>query len=227
MSLPIIKYCPGNLTNGYKSYSTTCLRRMFKGRKVNHILPYESPTSNKVTDELFLENRKRISISGVQEKFSVLLDKNKLRLINEGEQGLYILKPIPNVGNNTDQMPANEHLTMQIAKQVFDIETAPIKWDTLAESQQEYLVRYAKNDEEVETQEAASQPSAKNKGQEKKAKKKETTNPVSDETENSDDNILFSSDESQPWMGMDRAELGLALDKGIAELNRSCTKRFF
>lgn len=33
---------------------------------------------------------------------------------------------------------------------VFDIETAPIKWDTLSESQQEYLVRYAKNDEEVE-----------------------------------------------------------------------------
>jgi RNA polymerase sigma-70 factor, ECF subfamily len=38
-------------------------------------------------------------------------------------------------------------------------------------------------------------------------------------TEKSDDNILFSSDESQPWMGMDRAELSLALDKGIAELN--------
>jgi len=52
------------------------------------------------------------------------LEKNKLRLINEGEQGTYILKPIPGTGKNPDQMPANEHLTMQIARQVFDIETA-------------------------------------------------------------------------------------------------------
>tara|TARA_R110002049_G_scaffold135233_3_gene294758 strand:+ start:779 stop:1762 length:984 start_codon:yes stop_codon:yes gene_type:complete len=124
MSSTIIGYCPGTLAKGYDTYSRTCLRRLFDGRKVHHILPYESPTSNEVTDELFVENQKRISISGVQEKFSVLLDKNKLRLIEEGERGSYILKPIPNVGKNLDQMPANEHLTMQIARQVFNIETA-------------------------------------------------------------------------------------------------------
>jgi serine/threonine-protein kinase HipA len=124
MSLRIIEYCPGTLTKGYKTYSRTCLRRMFDGRKVNHILPYESPASNGTTEDLFIENRKRISISGVQEKFSVLLEKNKLRLIEEGERGGYILKPIPNVGKNLNQMPANEHLTMQIARQVFKIETA-------------------------------------------------------------------------------------------------------
>ena len=124
MSFPIIEYCPGTLTKGYDTYSTTCLRRMFNGRKVNHILPYDSPTDNGTTEDLFLENRKRISISGVQEKFSVLLEKNKLRLTNEGEQGKYILKPIPNIGKKLDQMPANEHLTMQIARQIFNIETA-------------------------------------------------------------------------------------------------------
>jgi serine/threonine-protein kinase HipA len=53
-----------------------------------------------------------------------LLDKNKLRLINENEQGTYILKPIPDAGKKPDQMPANEHLTMQIARQVYGIETA-------------------------------------------------------------------------------------------------------
>jgi serine/threonine-protein kinase HipA len=124
MSLSIIKYCPGTLAQGYDTYSTTCLRRLFNGRKVNHMLPYDSPASDQETDKLFIENRKRISISGVQEKFSVLLEKNKLRLIREGEQGTYILKPIPGAGRNSDQMPANEHLTMQIARQVFDIETA-------------------------------------------------------------------------------------------------------
>ena len=33
---------------------------------------------------------------------------------------------------------------------VFDIETAPIEWDTLAESQQEYLLRNAQTEEEIE-----------------------------------------------------------------------------
>ena len=124
MSLPTIKYCPGTLAKGYDTYSRTCLRRMFNGRKVNHILPYESPTSNNATDRLFLENQKRISISGVQEKFSVLLEKNKLRLIEEAERGSYILKPTPSIGKNSNQMPANEHLSMQIAGQVYNIETA-------------------------------------------------------------------------------------------------------
>jgi serine/threonine-protein kinase HipA len=53
-----------------------------------------------------------------------LLEKNKLRLIREGEKGTYILKPIPGAGKNSDQMPANEHLTMQIARQLYGIETA-------------------------------------------------------------------------------------------------------
>jgi len=124
MILNEIKYCPGTLAEGHTTYSRACLSKVFKGRKVNHILPYDSPASNSETDELFNDNRKRMSISGVQEKFSMLLDKNKLRLINEGEQGEYILKPIPSAGKRPECMPANEHLTMQIAKQAFGIEVA-------------------------------------------------------------------------------------------------------
>jgi serine/threonine-protein kinase HipA len=124
MILNEIKYCPGTLAEGHTTYSRACLSKVFKGKKVNHILPYDSPASNSETNELFDNNRKRMSISGVQEKFSVLLDKNKLRLINEGEQGEYILKPIPSAGNRPGCMPANEHLTMQIAKQAYGIEAA-------------------------------------------------------------------------------------------------------
>lgn len=124
MNLPEIKYCPGTLAQGFASYSRTCLNKVFKGKKVSHIFPYDSPASNPETDELFEENRKQISISGIQEKFSVLLEKNKLRLVNEGERGTYILKPIPGAGKKPEQMPANEHLTMQIASQVYGIETA-------------------------------------------------------------------------------------------------------
>ena len=124
MTLDEIKFCPGTLAEGHTTYSRACLSKVFKGRKVSHILPYDSPASNSETDELFDDNRKRMSISGVQEKFSVLLDKNKLRLINEGEQGEYILKPIPGAGKRPECMPANEHLTMQLARQVYGIETA-------------------------------------------------------------------------------------------------------
>ncbi len=124
MSLPDIKYCPGTLAEGFDTYSKACLNRVFGGKLVHHILPYESPASTIETDELFEENRNRMSISGVQEKFSVLMEKNKLRLVNENERGTYILKPIPTVGKKADQMPANEHLTMQIARQTYGIETA-------------------------------------------------------------------------------------------------------
>lgn len=124
MSMPVITYCPGSLAEGHSTYSRTVLNRVFDGRKVSHVLPYAAPNSNEETDQLFIDNRTRLSISGVQEKFSVLLEKNKLRLVHEGEQGEYILKPIPGAGKNPEQMPANEHLTMQIARQVFGIETA-------------------------------------------------------------------------------------------------------
>jgi serine/threonine-protein kinase HipA len=119
-----IDNCPGTLAKGFNTYSRTALNRVFQGKKVHHVLPYDSPASNSETNQMFEENRSRMSISGVQEKYSVILDKNKLRLINENERGTYILKPIPSAGKKPDQMPANEHLTMQIARQVYGIETA-------------------------------------------------------------------------------------------------------
>src|SRR5680860_654246 len=124
MSLPNIKYCPGTLSEGFNSYSKTCLKKVFYGKKVRHILPYNSPQLNEDVAQKFIENRKRISISGVQEKLSLILDKNNLRLTNAGEQGNYIIKPIPRDLLKTDQVPANEHLTMQIANQVYGIQTA-------------------------------------------------------------------------------------------------------
>ncbi len=125
MSLPEIKYCPGTLKEGFSTYSPATLRNVFNGKKVSHILPYAAPKKNEESNELFLENRKRISISGVQEKLSLIQDKNKLRLTAPGEQGTHILKPIPIDLKKVNQVPANEHLTMQIAGQVYGINRAP------------------------------------------------------------------------------------------------------
>jgi serine/threonine-protein kinase HipA len=122
--IPEIKYCPGTLAEGFETYSQVCLKRLFNGKKVSHILPYSAPGKNEDEVNSFLENRSRISISGVQEKLSMIIDKNKMRLTHQGEQGQYILKPVPHDLIKTDQVPANEHLTMQIAKQVYGIQTA-------------------------------------------------------------------------------------------------------
>ena len=124
MNLKELKYCPGTLAEGFSTYSPSCLRNLFNGKKVNHVLSYDQPQMNEEVAELFIENRKRISISGVQEKLSFILEKNVLRLTKEGEQGTYILKPIPRDLKKVDQVPANEHLTMQIAKQVYGLNTA-------------------------------------------------------------------------------------------------------
>ena len=107
-----------------KSYSRTIINSVFSGSKVSPVLPYLSLQAKHNDAVLFEDNAARISISGVQEKFSMIQLKNKIRLTLENEQGTHILKPIPAILKNADQMPANEHLTMQIAKQVYGIETA-------------------------------------------------------------------------------------------------------
>ncbi|MEQ8553899.1 MAG: HipA domain-containing protein [Cyclobacteriaceae bacterium] len=124
MSVPEIQYCPGTLAEGFDTYSPSCLRRLYNGKKVSHMLPYYPPEVSEEDAEKFIENRKRISISGVQEKVSLILVKNKLRLTEEGELGTHILKPIPRDLKKVRQVPANEHLTMQIARQVYGIHTA-------------------------------------------------------------------------------------------------------
>jgi serine/threonine-protein kinase HipA len=119
-----IDVCPSTLATGFTTYSPIALNNLFNGKKVNPILPYNSPINSELIAEQFMENRKRISISGVQIKLSFILDKNSLRLVNEMEQGHYILKPIPRDVKKVDMVPANEHLTMQIARQVYGIPTA-------------------------------------------------------------------------------------------------------
>lgn len=119
-----VTVCPGTLADGFTTYSSLCIRHLFNNKRVSHVLPYDSPAKDEAVAEQFMENRKRISISGVQEKLSVVRDKNILRLTNQGEQGTYILKPIPRDVKKVDQVPANEHVTMQIAKQVYGIHVA-------------------------------------------------------------------------------------------------------
>lgn len=96
---------------------------MFDGRSVSHMLDFSLDTMNlEILDEVI----GRLSVSGVQEKLSVVVQNGKIVPTPEGGQGKYILKSAPENKRlkNRKQMPANEHLTMQIAAQVFNIRTA-------------------------------------------------------------------------------------------------------
>ncbi|MDR1180633.1 MAG: hypothetical protein LBL13_01450 [Bacteroidales bacterium] len=114
-----IKNCPGTLAIGYETYSPAALRRMFDNKKVSHLLDFSNDENNRV---LIDDHIGRISLSGVQEKLSAIVEKGKVILTPENIRGRYIIKPAPDNKwlKHRNFIPANEHLTMQIARQAYD-----------------------------------------------------------------------------------------------------------
>lgn len=119
-----VKNCPSTLTEGVTGYSPAALRHLFNGKKVSHVLSFPQPEKDEEALEQANKNVNGVSISGAQQKLFLVLDGKELRLREEGERSQYILKPIPTRLTAANQVPANEHLTMQLAKQIFNINTA-------------------------------------------------------------------------------------------------------
>jgi serine/threonine-protein kinase HipA len=124
--------------NDAEGYCKKCLKELFDGKKVDHVMPFNSPYKEK--SSLYTDLTTKMSISGAQVKYSLKLENGKLILTEKG--GQYILKPIP-VGQfrNLDQAPANEHLTMQLAKQVFRISVPANAIIYFQDGSPAYLVR--------------------------------------------------------------------------------------
>ena len=103
-------------------------------------MPFGPPGKNPEMTREYNEKRKTISISGVQEKYSLLLDKNDLKLTSS--KGTHILKPIPTERlERVADMPANEHVTMQIAQQLFGIKSAASGMIFFDEGSHAYITR--------------------------------------------------------------------------------------
>lgn len=119
-----IKNCPSCLDEGFSTYSPRASKVLFDGRKVNPYLGIEFEGAG--SRHLMLDAMHRISVSGVQEKFPAVIEKGHIRIAGNDEQSTYILKPAPwdETLRERKQIPANEHLTMQIASQVYGIKTA-------------------------------------------------------------------------------------------------------
>ena len=103
-------------------YCLLCRKKLFDGKRVSTVLEFDKPKAENIT--MYNEHSKRMSISGVQLKYSLKLVGNKLELCENN--GQYIIKPIPTADHleMMEDAPENEHLTMQIASQIFNIKIA-------------------------------------------------------------------------------------------------------
>jgi serine/threonine-protein kinase HipA len=103
-------------------YCLSCRKKLFDGKRVPAVLDFDKPKAENM--KMYNEHSKRMSISGVQLKYSLRLFGNKLELCETN--GQYIIKPSPTADHleMMDDTPENEHLTMQIASQIFKIKTA-------------------------------------------------------------------------------------------------------
>lgn len=119
-----IQNCPSMLLRGYSTYSPTAIKKLFDGHKISPFLDFGIEEFG--ASEIATNAMRRISVSGVQEKFPAVIDHGKVRIAEENERSTYILKPAPwdKTLVERKQIPANENLTMQIASQVYGIVTA-------------------------------------------------------------------------------------------------------
>lgn len=119
-----IKNCPSSLQEGFDTYSPKTSKLLFGIAKVSPILDFNIDEFRNIGE--IAEAMHRISVSGVQEKFPAVIENGKIRLARDGERSTHILKPAPwdKTLRDRKQIPANEHLTMQIASQIYGISIA-------------------------------------------------------------------------------------------------------
>lgn len=136
--------CPSTLAEGFDTYSPVARKLLFDGKEVSHILSFDSPNNENSDTEEYARHVGRISLSGVQPKASLMLNNHgQLVRPSEGERGQYILKPAPSSYSLLERRycPANEHLSMQIAAQVYHIETAANGLCFFRDGEAAYLTR--------------------------------------------------------------------------------------
>lgn len=123
------------------AYSPRVLKTLFFGKQVSPYLDFSIKGLNKSSEAIAAAQR--ISVSGVQEKFPAVIDGGKIRLSQDGERSTHILKPAPwdETIATRRHIPANEHLTMQIAARVYGIQTAANGLCVSSDGQLVYITR--------------------------------------------------------------------------------------
>ena len=138
-----LNICPSTLVEGFQTYSPAAVKLLFDGNPVSHILPFSSPNNEEAENEEYAKHVGRVSLSGVQPKAGLIIKDNQLVRPSEQERSRYILKPAPSSYALLERKdcPANEHLSMQLASQVYHIETAPNALCFFNDGEQAYITR--------------------------------------------------------------------------------------
>lgn len=123
----------------FSKYSPAECRQLFDGQNISPILPYESSPFNDEDSES--DSPGCISVSGAQEKYSLVTDGHFLRYAKYGEQGLYILKPRPHRMKLRADMPVNEWLSMRWARDLFGLPVADCTLCFYGDGEPAYLVK--------------------------------------------------------------------------------------
>ncbi len=119
-----IRNCPSSLIEGFDTYSPKAAKSLFGRTKVSPILGFDIDEFRNVGE--IVDAMHRMSVSGVQEKFPAIINGGEISIAGDNDRSTHILKPAPwdKTLRDRKQIPANEHLTMQIASQVYGILTA-------------------------------------------------------------------------------------------------------
>jgi serine/threonine-protein kinase HipA len=146
--------CHSCLVESTNIYCHKCIKELFAGKNVSGL--------NFDKQEFYQKRKefaKRISISGVQDKLSLKFNEND-ELISTDTKGIYILKPATSDEqiDNSHDICANEHLSMQISKQIFKIPTASCALIPFSTGELAYITKrfdYAKNGDKLDQEDFA------------------------------------------------------------------------
>ena len=127
-----LNVCPSTLAEGFNTYSPAARKQLFDGKEVSHILGFDSPNNEGADTEEYARHVGRISLSGVQPKASLVLNAEN-QLVRPAPSSYALLE--------RKYCPANEHLSMQIASQVYHIETAANALCFFRDGEAAYLTR--------------------------------------------------------------------------------------
>jgi serine/threonine-protein kinase HipA len=139
MQITDIHNCLITLEPSEIPYSKKGKKLLLGYKECSHIIPYKLNEAATQFKEKLIANQTRISISGVQDKYSIKILKKEFQLTEAG--GTYILKPKTSNLSHNEYVPINEHLTMLIANKVFDIETAACGLVLFADGEPAYITK--------------------------------------------------------------------------------------
>ncbi len=137
--------CNGCLKENVDGFCSACETKLFDRSKVSSQLEFNW---NDIQDRI-MGQPAGFSISGVQPKGFIGRDKNNLLVPNRDIESMYIIKPFFDSRRTLyNDSPANEHLTMTMADQLFNISTAKCGLLNFSNGEPAYLTRRFDRDKE-------------------------------------------------------------------------------